>query len=67
VFAHLLRRATASSPRRASKISTSWVKSASDRVSRSTLLDDHDVDPVSPDIGKQALQRRPLDPSLADA
>jgi hypothetical protein len=31
------------------------------------LVDDHDVDPVSPDIGEQALQRRPLDPSLADA
>src|SRR5439155_15269084 len=44
----------------ASKISTSRAKSASERVSRSTLVDDDDIDPASLDVGEQALQSRPL-------
>src|ERR1700731_4932165 len=44
----------------ASKISTSRAKSASDRVRRSDLVGDHDVDATGCDVGEQALQRRPF-------
>src|SRR5205807_4039349 len=45
----------------ASKISTSRAKSASERVSRSTLVDDDDIDPASLSVGEQSLECRPLD------
>jgi hypothetical protein len=48
-----------------SKISTSRAKSASDARQPVDLVDDHNVDPAGPDIGEQALQRRPEEPAAA--
>src|SRR2546423_6804547 len=45
----------------ASKSSTSRAKSASERVSRSDLVHDHDIDSARPDIGEQALRRGSLE------
>ena len=44
----------------ASKISTSRAKFGERLRQPVDLVDDEDVDPAGPDIGEQALQRRPL-------